>query len=558
MKKILITLSSVIVLFVLIFFTLKPNTSEPVDLSSLDLYRGDVAFCGVGQFGDVSFAVACKPETQETFDLGISLLHSFEYREAEKAFVKVMEADPECVMAYWGVAMCNFHSLWIQSGSSYLEKGAKIVEIASSLPQTQRERNYLEAIKVFYNDWQTLSHKERTLLYELKMEELYNADKEDKEAAIFYALAIRASADPNDKTYKNQIRSGKILEGIFEDQPNHPGIAHYIIHNYDFPELAKVALPTARRYADIAPNSAHAQHMPSHIFTRLGLWQESINTNMNSQSSGVCYSESLGKLGHWANELHAMDYLVYAYLQQGDNDRALEQNEYMYSFESVFPLDFAAAYAITAIPARIVLENKSWEEAAELRLPAFLFPWENFPWQESMLHYTRAMGLLHLGELSTAKTELDTLKALHQELVKLEDSYKANQVMIELKTVEAWLYFFEGEQEKAIKIMTEATELEKGTSKHPVTPGALLPALEILGDLLMVSEKYKEALEIYELNLETHPQRFNGIYGAGSAAEKLGEKEKAAQYYKALLALSADNSNERKELLAAKAFVHSM
>ena len=296
----------------LLFLTTGCNSKKPnIDLSSIDLLRGELILCSGDQFGEVSFSLSCSYDTRETFDLAVSLLHSFEYEEAEKAFVQVIDADPNCAMAYWGVAMSITHSLWFQADLDYLEKGTKLLEMAKTIPTGEREKDYLDAIYSYYKDYDQVDQKTRALLYEEKMEALYNKYEDDKEAAVFYSLALRAAADNSDKNYTKQKKSGKILESLFEEQPNHPGIAHYLIHNYDYPELAHLALPTARRYASIAPASSHAQHMPSHIFTRLGLWEESIESNLNSASSARCYAEESSMDGHWANELHAMGYLVY-------------------------------------------------------------------------------------------------------------------------------------------------------------------------------------------------------------------------------------------------------
>jgi hypothetical protein len=270
------------------------NSKPNPELLSIDLLRGDIAFCGNPDFGELSFSLSCDISSRETFDLAISLLHSFEYEEAEKAFVKVIDADSECAMAYWGVSMSLYHSLWAPPGPIELEKGSKLLQIAEALPKTKRAAAYIDAMNAFYSNWETVDHDTRQELYEKKMASIYADQKDDSEAAIFYALAVRASAEPSDRTYKKQREAGEILETLFKDQPNHPGIAHYIIHCYDYPEIAESALSTARRYAEIAPASAHAQHMPSHIFTRLGLWEESINTNINSASSAVCYSQGTG------------------------------------------------------------------------------------------------------------------------------------------------------------------------------------------------------------------------------------------------------------------------
>ena len=268
---------------------------------------------------------------------------------------------------------------------------------------------------------------------EKKMEEIYKKYAKDTEAAIFYALTLNSTADQTDKNYPNQRKAGKILESIFPDQPNHPGIAHYIIHNYDYPELAHLALPTARKYAEIAPASAHAQHMPSHIFTRLGLWEESIQTNLNSASSAVCYTESIEMKGYWFQETHAMDYLVYAYLQQGDNAKANDQLRHLQTMNKVNPANISAvAYPFAAIPARIVLENKQWPDAANLNLHKSDLQWDQHPWEKSIIYFARALGASHTGDIEAAEKELALLQSSRQELIDLGDNYSADQVLVQI------------------------------------------------------------------------------------------------------------------------------
>ncbi|MEH6535683.1 MAG: hypothetical protein V7719_04775 [Psychroserpens sp.] len=528
-------------------------------LASIDLLRGDILLCGNPQFGDVSFALDCKYDVREAFDLAISLLHSFEYAEAEKAFVKVIDADSECAMAYWGVAMSIYHELWAPPGPKELKKGTQLLEIAESLPKSERAELYLDAINVFYEDWENKDHKTRELLYEKKMEQIHKSQSDDVEAAIFYALSITSAADPNDKTYSSQKKAGAILQKLFKEQPNHPGIAHYIIHTYDYPEIAETALNTSRRYAEIAPASAHAQHMPSHIFTRLGLWQESIETNINSASSAVCYAESVNPDANWAAEIHAMDYLVYAYLQQGNNKEVDTQNAYLKSMKKIFPLnDFAVAYTANAIPARIALENRQWEKAAKLELPTIEFNWDGFPWEKSILHFARAIGSARSGDIASAENELEIIRAFHKELLEMNSAqatYKAGQVRIEIKTAEAWINLAKGKNDEALTLMKMASKLESETSKHPVTPGEVLPADELLGDMLLALNKPKEALEAYEINLKGHPNRFNGIYGAAIAAKLSENKEKAKAYFNQLIDLAKDSNSSRPELLEAKAFL---
>ncbi|SEL86903.1 Tetratricopeptide repeat-containing protein [Aquimarina amphilecti] len=533
----------------------KNKNPNPI-LASIDLKRGELLLCSTEQFGDVNFSLSCNYETRETFDLALSLLHSFEYAEAEKAFVKVLDADPECAMAYWGVAMSIYNSLWMQSDLSYLKKGEQLLEIAKTLPATKLEKEYINAISVFYKDWDTKDKKTRKLLYENKMKELYNNNKTDVEVAVFYALAIRAAADPSDKTYTRQKKSGKILEELFIDKPNHPGIAHYIIHNYDYPELAQLGLSTARKYAEIAPASAHAQHMPSHIFTRLGLWQESINTNINSASSAVCYAESVNPGANWAQEIHAVDYLVYAYLQMGNNQKAQEYLNEMQNVKSVFPKQhFATTYALSAMPVRMILENKQWEEATKLDLPSINFTWETLHWEKAMHHFGKALGFAHTGEIELAENELTTLKTLHQKLLDEEELYKAGQVNIQVHAAQAWIELAKSNDEKALKLMKKAALLESQTSKHAVTPGELLPADELLGDMLLELNDPMEALKAYEINLLSHPNRFNGIYGAALAAKKSKDLDKAISYFKQLIELAKYSNSNREELIEAKTFI---
>ena len=552
-----------ILLFSIILVSLNSckNKTQQVNtaLASIDFIRGDILLCGNPEFGEVSFSLDCNYENREAFELALALLHSFEYEEAEKAFVKVIDLDPSCSMAYWGVAMSMFHSLWAPPSIPQLEKGAELLEIAKTLPKNERAEQYLNAISVFYSDWDILGNNERELLYAEKMKEIYLNYPDDTEAAIFYALAIRSSADPNDKQYIKQRESGKILEGLFKEQPNHPGIAHYIIHTYDYPELAELGLVTARRYAQIAPSSAHAQHMPSHIFTRLGLWKESIDTNINSASSAVCYSENKGRDGHWSQEIHALDYLVYAYLQLGDTKNVQEQNEYMKSVKQVFPANhFAVAYTANAIPARIAIENRQWKKAAKLEEPTLEFKWENFPWEKSILHFAKALGSARSGDVNAAEIELEIIKPFYQQLLDInnaQSTYKAGQVAIEIKTIEAWIELGKGNNEQALILMKAAVELESETSKHPVTPGEVLPADELLGDMLLELNRPEDALVAYEINLKGHPNRFNGLYGAAIAAKQSGNEEKARLYFNQLLEMTKNSNSDRPELIEARKHV---
>ena len=549
-----------IILSIVLCFSSCENkkTTSIQSFTELDLKRGDLLLCGDPNFGDVSFALSCRYDLRETFNLGLSLMHSFEYAEAEKAFVSVLDQDPECLMAYWGTAMSILnHPLSFKQNSKSLERGEKLLKVAQTLtPNNEREKDYIDAVTVYFNDWQNLDTKTRKLNYESKMEELYNKYPGDVETAVFYSLAVLATADLNDKSYTKQKKSGKILEKLFETNPNHPGIAHYIIHNYDSPELAHLALNTARKYAVIAPASAHAQHMPSHIFTRLGLWNESIKSNIDSANSAVCYAESVNPNANWVSEIHALDYLVYAYLQMGDNVRAQTEMNKMIEIKEVFPSDhFASAYALIAVPSRLAVENKDWELATELELPKTNLDWNKAPWPKAMLHFSRALGFTNTGNTSKAQKELDILIDLRERLNEAKNSYESGQVTIQIESIKGWIEYSKGNTEKAIEYMKLASKLESETTKAAVTPGEIIPAEELLADLYMLTGKHKEALKSYELNLKGRPFRFNGLYGAAKAAQKLDNNELAAYYFEKLIKVSEDVNRSRPELSEAKDFL---
>ncbi len=549
-----------IILSIVLCFSSCENkkTTSIQSFTELDLKRGDLLLCGDPNFGDVSFALSCRYDLRETFNLGLSLMHSFEYAEAEKAFVSVLDQDPECLMAYWGTAMSILnHPLSFKQNSKSLERGEKLLKVAQTLtPNNEREKDYIDAVTVYFNDWQNLDTKTRKLNYESKMEELYNKYAGDVETAVFYSLAVLATADLNDKSYTKQKKSGKILEKLFETNPNHPGIAHYIIHNYDSPELAHLALNTARKYAVIAPASAHAQHMPSHIFTRLGLWNESIKSNIDSANSAVCYAESVNPNANWVSEIHALDYLVYAYLQMGDNVRAQTEMNKMIEIKEVFPSDhFASAYALIAVPSRLAVENKDWELATELELPKTNLDWNKAPWPKAMLHFSRALGFTNKGNSTAAQKELDILIDLRERLNEAKNSYESGQVTIQIESIKGWIEYSNGNTEKAIEYMKLASKLESETTKAAVTPGEIIPAEELLADLYMLTGKHKEALKSYELNLKGRPFRFNGLYGAAKAAQKLDNNELATYYFEKLIKVSEDVNSSRPELSEAKDFL---
>jgi tetratricopeptide (TPR) repeat protein len=551
-------------LMVILSFNRCVSKSNKVDLTSLntiDLKRGEMVSCGPRDgemFGTVSFSATIPDSLQKDFNIAIALLHSFEYDEAEKMFAKLIDQSPDCAMAYWGVAMSNFHALWAPPSQSELLKGAKAIEIARSIEKkTKRESDYIEAIANFYENNDRLDHRSRVLKFENAMEKIYQTYPDDKEAAIFYTLALDAAADPADKTYANQRKAFSILNPIFQQEPLHPGIAHYIIHNCDYPELAELALPAARKYASIAPASAHAQHMPSHIFTRLGLWDECIQSNLVSISSAQCYAQKAKIKGHWDEELHAMDYLVYAYLQKGEDEAAKEQLDYLQTINEVYHVDFKTAYAFAAIPARYFLERKMWKEAASLQIHPVNFPWEKFPWQRAIIDFARLLGSIHTNNMNEVESELENLKSLYTTLGKQKDkAQEAAQVAVQIKTSEAWIEYGKGNTGKALEFMEAAADMEDGMEKHPVTPGEVIPARELFAEMLLQMNKPELALQNFEADLKRHPNRFNGLYGSGVAALNSNNKIKAKEYFKKL-ADGVDSHCKRKELQKAKTFLNT-
>ena len=504
-----------LLLFLLVMLlSCKQKNSQPLaeDINSINLKKGPVVLCGPAdkQVGEVEFVITGNDKVKKEFNFATALLHSFEYDEAEKVYAKIIEEESGCAMAYWGVAMSNFHPLWTAPEEPELKKGLKALEIARSIEQkTGRESDYIEALGVFYKDWDKTDHRTRCTSYEKAMEAVYKKYPDDKEAALFYALALDAAADPADKSFANQKKAGDILNVIYSTNPDHPGVIHYLIHTYDSPELAHLALTAAKKYASIAPSSAHAQHMPSHIFTRLGLWDESIRSNIASTEAARCYAESAGIKDHWDEELHSMDYLMYAYLQKGKTEEAKKQLEYFKTITGAQPSNFKVAYTFAAIPARYVLENKLWRDAASMKSYPANFPWEKFPWQKAVTHFARCLGAVHTNQLELAKTELKELNRLHDLLIEQKEIYKANQVDIQLKASQGWISWMEGNNKEALNYMTLAADMEDKTEKHPVTPGEVLPARELLADLLMQMNKPGDALEMYEASLKKHPNRFN-------------------------------------------------
>jgi tetratricopeptide (TPR) repeat protein len=526
------------------------------ELNAINISRGEIALCGTNQFGEVKFALSCEEKVRADFNLATALLHSFEYTEAEKVFAKVIDGDPNCLMAYWGVAMSNYHPLWAPPTADELTKGSKTIALARTLTaKSDREKEYIEAVGAVFDNFDKLDHKARVDKFVKAAEAIYSKYPDDKEAAIFYALALRASADPSDKTFAKQLKAGAILGSLFPNEPNHPGVAHYIIHNYDYPELADKGLDAARKYAAIASNSAHAQHMPSHIFTRLGLWDESIQSNRNSMAAAKCYTENLGRKGHWDQELHGLDYLVYALLQEGRDEDARLQVEYLASIDSVFPLTFVNAYTFAAVPVRYALERKDWKTAAAIELRPASFPWDKFQWQTGIHHFGRLLGAVNMKDFSAASAELEKLKQIQAGLKENKKDYEANQTAIQIAAAEASIVFAKGKKQEGIARMITATDMEFATEKHSVTPGEVVPTLELLGDMYLQTGDYRNALDTYVANLKIRPGRFNSVYGAAIAAKKSGDNATAKKYFEQLIKLTKSSPKSRPEIKEAENFL---
>jgi tetratricopeptide (TPR) repeat protein len=523
--------------------------------------HGDHRHDASGKLGEVNFTTSCTPRVQKQFNHAVAWLHSFEYEVAEKAFNEVAAADPRCGMAYWGVAMTSYHPLWAAPTADELKRGWTAIEKAKSIgARTQRERDYIAALELFYKDSDKLDHRTRTFAYHDAMKRLFESNPSDQEAGVFYALTLIATGTmSNDKTYAREKEAAQILNRVLARQPRHPGVAHYLIHSYDYPPLAELALPAARSYARIAPASAHAQHMPSHIFIRLGLWQEAIRSNLDAEASAKAFAARHKMAGAWDEQLHAMDYLAYAYLQSAQDKQALAVLDEMKSLRSVEPQTFKVAYAFAAVPARYVLERKRWDEATKLALPpntVGMFPWQKFRWAEAHIHFARAVGFARTGEVGSARQEVEQLAAIRDALVIGKGEYDwAKQVDIERQIAAAWLTFAEGKQDESLQLMRAVADLDDATDKHPVTPGAILPAREQLGELLLELKQPSAALQEFETSLRSAPERFNGIYGAARAASLATDQRKARAYYKKLIALTQQADTPRPEINEAKAFL---
>jgi tetratricopeptide (TPR) repeat protein len=525
-------------------------------LLMLPIQSGARADTGAKIVEEVDFATSCSPAVQHTFKHAVWTLHSFWYPQALKDFTAVTEAEPGCAIGYWGIAMSHWYPLWYPPSPAALKAGSEAVEKAMAAPiKTEREKDYISAIAAFYRDNDKLDHRTRAVAYEKAMEQVYQHYPEDREAAVFYALALNATALPNDQTFANKRKAAEILNKIWKEQPNHPGVVHYLIHSDDSAKFAQAGLDAAICYAKIAPDVPHALHMPSHIFTRLGMWQQSIDSNRAANAAALAYvRKSVGPEGFDSETVHTMDYLEYAYLQTGQDGRAKDVVDELISFHQSAGANLPTAYAVAAIPVRFALERRDWQAAASLSAPAIGFPLDGFPWAEAMISFGRALGDARTGNIAGAQTEIAQLQSLEDKL-KGKDTYWANQIEVQRLGASGILAHVQGDDTKAVEQVRAAADLEATMDKHPATPSPVLPARELLADLLLELNQPDAASKEYKEVLHTDPNRFRSILGTARAAKQSGDAAAAHDAYQKLVALSKQVTSERPELAEAKAYL---
>ncbi len=509
---------------------------------------------GYGEdLGTVNFPVSCNEAARGHAERGLALLHNMTYEGARAEFAEAAAADADCAMGFWGQAVSFIHPLWSDPpDEAEFKKGQDLLKKARTRgKKTEWELAYIAAAESYYAEGRDGSEKVNLSKYEKAWEKVYRQFPKDLEAACLYALAHMATAAPSDKSYTKQKRAGAIAEKVLYQVPDHPGAHHYIIHAYDYPELAEQALKVARNYGKIAPSVPHALHMPTHIFTRYGIWKESVTMNRRSADAALKHPVGGAISLHYT---HALDYLAYAYLQRGEDEKAKQVMDTISEIRGPVQVHVASAYTFAAVPARLALERQEWADAASLkpRLPAD-YPWDRFPAMEAITYFARALGAARIGNVQAAGKDVDNLTAL-RDLSAKTSVYWTKQIEMMRLSAMAWLKYNEGAREKALEIMQSAAGLEASTEKHPVTPGEVLPARELLGDMLLKMGRHREARAAYETALKRSPNRFNSIYGAGRAAELSGNKKDAISFYSKLVEITAkDSRRERLEL--AKAFL---
>ena len=500
------------------------------------------------KLGNVNFPVSCKAELQPAFNRAVAILHNFWYPQSLNAFIEIAKADPDCGMAYWGMAMAvRTNPLLGSQPQPAMQRGWEEINKAVGLgAKTQRERDYIAALGVYYANPEKGEFAVRVLAYEKAMEQLAARYPDDTEAAVFYALALNegVTVTPADKTYSRHLKAAGITEKVLAKQPDHPGALHYLIHSYDFPGLAKRGIPAANHYASVAPAAPHALHMPSHIYSMLGMWEESIKAN----------KESLVVFKGYA---HAIDFMVYAHLQMGQDREAQRLLEASAALQKSGPAAlrtptggvFPTYTAYAAIPARYAIERSAWADAAALELIV------TAPAADAITRFTRAMGYAKLRDTANAGKEISALHTLREELLSLKDTYWAEQVDIQIKAAMAWVAHADGKGTEALKMMRSAADVEDASEKHVAMENRLWPMRELLGEMLLELKQPGPALKEFEKSLGEYPSRTRGFYGAARAAETSGNRQKAAEFYKKLLVLTAKADSDKKEIQQAKAFL---
>lgn len=503
---------------------------------------------GAVKAGTVNFENSCSPAVKDDFNLAVAELHSFWFPEARALFQEVAKKDPNCAIAYWGIALTYWGNPFAgQRSPQVIANGKAAIDKAKSTgTPTPREKGYIDAVAGLFSSADVTTQRARVVAYEGATELVASQNRADVEARIFWALAIAQTALPSDKTFAQNLKAAEILEPLYKRMPNHPGLAHYIIHAYDVPALAAKALPAARAYADIAPSVPHALHMPSHTFTRVGEWQESVDTNIRSAAEAEKSSTGLSE------GLHARDYMTYAYLQMGMDKEAKSVVDHAarVAAEAVASPSATGAntFAIAAIPARYAMERGQWADATMLKP----YPAPTTPYTEAITHFARAIGFARSGKPAEAAADIARLTALRDREIEMKDAYWTEQVDIQRRGAEAWVMFAEGKKAEAITAMSAVADAEDKTDKSAVTPGPLAPAREMLGYMLLEAGRAKEALVAFEAVTKKEPNRFLALYGAGKAAEATKQASKAKGYYKQIVAISKDAGPERPELQYAR------
>jgi tetratricopeptide (TPR) repeat protein len=509
------------------------------------------------KLGQVTFPVSCNAAAQTEFNRAMALFHSFWFDPAKKSFAKVLEHDPKCAMAHWGIAFMSMGNpfAWPANPNAMKAAAAAAGEASRIGAGTPRERDFIEPMAVFFKDWETVDYRTRVVAWEKAMEAVARRYPEDVESQVLYALLLNATAVPTDKTFANQLKAAGILEPLFRRYPDHPGVPHYLIHTYDYAELAQKGLPAARVYAGIAPSVPHALHMPSHIFSRVGSWEELVEGNRASYRAAMSeLSERTLGIGAY-DALHAMDYMTFGYLQQAQDKAAQKVADEVASIHKVNVENFVAAYAFASIPSRIALEHNNWEKAAALELSPPGLTWNKFPQAEAILVFARGLGAARSGDIDSARRDAERLQALKDAMIAAKAGYWAGQADFQIKTVNAWIALGDKRHDEALQLMLAAAEAEEASDKHPVTPGNVVPSRELLAEMLMALGRPAQALAEYERSLKRDPNRFRAIYGAGRAAEAAGNRDAAAKYYRQLRELTAKRDSDRPEIAHAAAFL---